>query len=250
MLTEINKVKNDILTFFYKDFKFYFQSKMIYLLVLVYMALCGAITLYATDFIVNTKANMYQFFKFQPGIWALIIPAITMRSWGDEYKQNTLEVILALPVSYVSVVLGKFLASWAIVGVMLLTTMPIWWCVNFLVDLDNLIIWGNYFIVFVMAGSLCAVSFFVASVCFNMLGAFLIALTACSTIISVSFIGLVNKLVPDNAIFMKLTNAFNFSLQYNGMIDGQICLSSILYFLLLIVAALGFSIIAVDYKRN
>ncbi len=247
---EINKVKRDILTFFYKDFKFYFQSKMIYLLLFIYVALCGAITFYASDFFVNTTNNMYQFFKFQPGIWALIIPAITMRLWADEYKQNTLEVILAQPVSYVCVVLGKFLASWTVVGVMLLASMPVWWCVDLLTDTENIIVLGNYFIVFVMSGCLCAISFLVASLCYNVLGAFLVGLVSCSAIISVSFKWLVDKLIPDSAIFMKLTNAFNFSLQYNDMINGQISVSSMLYFVLIIAFALSFSIIAVNYKRN
>ncbi len=243
-------MKKDILTFFYKDLKFYFQSKMIYLLLFIYVALSGSITFYASDFFANTTTNMYQFFKFQPGVWALIIPAITMRLWADEYKQNTLEVILAQPVSYVSVVLGKFLASWAVVGIMLIASMPIWWCVDWLVDTENVIVLGNYFIVFMMSGSLCAISFFVASLCYNVLGAFLIGLVACSAVISVSFKWLVDKLVPDSAIFMKLTNAFNFSLQYNDMINGQINISSMLYFVLIIVFTLSFSIVAVNYKRN
>ena len=223
---------------------------MIYLLLVIYVSLCGAITLYASDFFANTTTNMYQFFKFQPGIWALIIPAITMRLWADEYRQNTLEVILAQPISYICVVLGKFLASWAVVCIMLIASMPIWWCVDLLTGTENLIVWGNYFIVFIMSGSLCAISFFVASICYNVLGAFLIGLVACSAMISVSFKWMVDKLVPDSAVFMKLTNAFNFSLQYNDMINGQISISSVLYFLLIIVFSLSFSIIAVNYKRN
>ena len=243
-------MKKDILTFFYKDFKFYFQTKMMYLLLFIYVALCGSVTFYTSDFFANTTVNMYQFFKFQPGVWALIIPAITMRSWADEYKQNTLEVILAQPVSHVCVVLGKFLASWAVIGIMLVASMPIWWTVDLLTNVEAPIVLGNYFVVFTMSGSLCAISFLVASLCYNVLGAFLVGLITCSAVISVSFKWLVDKLVPDSAIFMKLTNAFNFSLQYNDMISGQINLSSILYFMLIIVFSLVFSIVAVNYKRN
>lgn len=247
---ELNKVKNSILTFFYKDFKFYFQSKMIYLLLFIYVAMCGAITLYASDFFTNTSSNMFQFFRFQPGIFALIIPAVTMRLWADEYKQNTLEVILAQPISYKDIVLGKFFAAWAVVGVMLLASMPFWWTVAVLVDVDNGIILANYFISFLVAGSLCGLSFLVASLCYNMLGAFLLGMVVCSTIISVSFKWIIDKLVPDNAILMNLVNAFNFSMQYNDMINGQISVSSVLYFLLIIVFALVLSVVAVFYKRS
>lgn len=247
---KIGKISKDILTFFYKDFKFYFQSKMIYLLLFIYVAMCAAITCYASDFLLDTSDNMYQFFKFQPGVLALIIPAITMRLWADEYKQNTLEVILAQPVFYKDVVLGKFLASWAVIGVMLIATMPLWWFVDLLVGVDGSIVLANYLVVFLMSGALCAISFLVASLCYNVLGAFLLGLVACSMVISVSFKWLVDKLVPDNAIFMKLVNAFNFSLQYNDLINGQINISSIIYFMLIIAFGLCLSIVAVNYKRN
>ena len=69
----------------------------------------------------------------------------------------------------------------------------------------------NYFVVFLMSGSLCAISFLVASLCYNMIGAFLLGMVACSTVISVSFKWIVDKLIPDNVIFMRLVNAFNFS---------------------------------------
>lgn len=250
MLMEKIKLKKDILTFFYKDFKFYFQSKMIYLLLVIYVAMCGSITLFGGDFFANTNPNFYHFFKFQPGVMALIIPAITMRLWADEYKQNTLEVVLSQPVLYKSIVLGKFLASWAVVGVMLLASMPIWWCVSSFIDMDNRIIFVNYFMVFIMSGSLCALCFFVASLCYNMIGAFLLGCVTCSMVISVSFRWLVDKLVPDNAIFMKVVNAFNFSMQYNDIIAGQINISSILYFGLIIVFGLVLSVVALDYKRS
>lgn len=246
---EINKLKQDILTFFYKDFKFYFQSKMIYLLLIIYVALCTSITLYTTDFFTNTYSNLIQFFKFQPGVMALIIPAVTMRLWADEYKQNTLEVIFSQPIAYRDIVLGKFLAAWAIIGIMLLASMPFWWSVAIFVDTDAMIIWANYFIVFLIAGSLCALSFLVSSLCYNMLGAFLLGMICCSTVISVSFNWLVDKLVPDNAVLMNLANSFNFSLQYNGLINGQISISSLIYFLLIIVFALTLSVFAVKYKR-
>ena len=249
ILKEINKLKKDILTFFYKDFKFYFQSKMIYLLLIVYVALSVSATLYASDFFVNSDINLIQFFRFQPAALALIIPAVVMRLWADEYKQNTLEVVLSQPVVYRDIVLGKFLAAWAVIGVLLLASMPFWWCVALFIDMNNLIVLANYFIVFLVAGSLCALSFLVASLCYNMLGAFLLGLISCSVVISASFKWLVDKLVPDNAVLMNLVNAFNFSVQYNDMIGGQINISSIVYFLIIIVFSLVLSVMAVGCKR-
>jgi ABC-2 type transport system permease protein len=222
---------------------------MIYLLLIIYVALSVSATLYASDFWVNTDANMIQFFRFQPAALALIIPAVVMRLWADEYKQNTLEVILSQSVVYRDIVLGKFLAAWLVVGVLLLATMPFWWIVAFFIDMNNLIVLVNYFIVFWVSGCLCALSFLVASLCYNVLGAFLLGMISCSIFISVSFKWLVDMLIPDNVVLMNLTNAFNFSQQYNDMISGQINISSIVYFLMIAVLSLVLSVVAVRCKR-
>ena len=235
---------------FTKEFNFYFQSKMAYLLFFIYTAMTTSIMFYTSDFYSNTTANFYQFFKLQPGVMAMIIPAITMRLWADEYRNNTLEILLTQPVSYLVIVLGKFFAAWSIVGIMFVFSMGVWGATSFVVEMDSSWILINYALAMLMSGVLCAVSMLVASLCYNMIGAFLLGCVTCSMVISVSFRWLVDKLVPDNAIFMKVVNAFNFSMQYNDIIAGQINISSILYFGLIIVFGLVLSVVALDYKRS
>ena len=161
---------------FYKDFKFYFQSKMIYLIVLIYAALIAGLTFYATDFVAQTDPALRQFFKLQTDILPLFVPALTMRQWADEYKHNTLEILLSQPVSWNAFVWGKFLAAWAVTGIMLVSTFGIWLLSAFYVPLDNSWILWSYVMSFLMAGALCAVCSLVASLCYNALGAFIMAL--------------------------------------------------------------------------
>ena len=234
----------------YKDFKFYYQSKMIYLIVLIYAALIAGLTFYATDFVAQTDPALRQFFKLQTDILPLFVPALTMRLWADEYKHNTLEILLSQPVSWNAFVWGKFLAAWAVTGIMLVSTFGIWLLSAFYVPLDNSWILWSYVMSFLMAGALCAVCSLVASLCYNALGAFIMALGVCCVLVYVRFDSLWENILGEHLIIRNFLGAFDFQKQFFSLIDGQISIAAVSYFVLLIAASLGLSAAAVDYKRN
>ena len=240
----------DVVNCWGKEFKFYFQSKMIYLILFVYATMSAGFVLYVSDFYENTVANMAQFFIYQPGILATIIPVLTMRLWADEYKYNTLELILTQPISIAAVVLGKFLAAWSVAGIMILSSGGIWVMVAFMVNLDNRWIAINYLITFLMAGSLCALASLIAVFCYNAIAAFLGALALCLLTVMANFSYWIEKIIPDNVILNDLVKSFDFKWQFENMIMGQVGVGGGVYFVLLIVAALWTSLIAVEYKRK
>ncbi len=240
----------DVLTCWGKEFRLYFQSRIVYLLLFVYAAMAAVFTLYASDFYNNTAVNLYQFFRFQPGIAAMIVPALTMRLWADEYRHNTLEVLLAQPISYAAIATGKFLAAWSIAGIMLVSSAGFWLIVGVMVPLDNGWIAANYLFTFLMAGSLCAVSAAVSAFCYNVLAAFLSSLAVCIVLAAARFSSWAEKFMPDNLLIMQLSKAFDFGQQYNDLISGQARFAAVAYFVLVIGAALWVNIIAVEYKRS
>ena len=233
-----------------KEFKFYFQSKMIYLAVLVYASISATLTLYGSDFYNVTTINMSQFFLYQPGVLATIVPVLTMRLWADEYKNNTLEVLLSQPISIWSVVGGKFLAAWSVAVIMILSSVGIWIVVSLMVDLDNGWIAINYLITFLVAGSLCALVSAVAAFCYNTFAAFLGAMALCMFVVLVDFSSWIDELLPNNVMLGNLAKSFDFKWQFDNLIAGQIGVAGILYFVIVIAAALWTSLIAVEYKRR
>lgn len=240
----------DVLICWGKEFRLYFQSRIVYLVLFVYAAMSAAFTFYASDFYNNTTVNLYQFFRFQPGIMATIVPALTMRLWADEYRHNTLEVLLSQPVSYAAVAAGKFLAAWSVAGIMLVSSSGFWLITGMMLPLDNGWIIANYLVAFLMTGSLCAVGAAVSAFCYNALAAFLAALVVCMILAMADFSSWAEKLLPDNLLVMQLSKAFDFGQQYNDLISGQVWFAAVAYFVLLIAAALWISIVAVEYKRS
>ena len=241
----------DILFCFDKDFLFYFRNKMFYPILFVYLILSIGFVVYGSDFYNNASINLYQFFNYQPAVLSLIIPALTMRLWSDEFKNNTLEIILSQPMSPVAIILGKFFAVWGIVGIMILLSFCFWGITAFMVSLDNFWVLINYIILILVAGSLCAISAAAAAFCYNTVGAFVAGLALCLITTTSDFSGWIDKLTGGNEIlWMQLAKSFDFARQFDDMIEGQLAISSIVYFILLIVASLIVSFAAVDYKRS
>ena len=239
----------DVFTCWGKDFKFYFQSKMLYFALGFYLIISVLFTFYLSDFYSNTSVNLYQFFAYQPIILALIIPALAMRLWSDEYKYNTWEVLFSQPIQWLSVVLGKFLAIWSIVGIMILSSFLFWGLVSLWINTETLWVVSNFVVTFLMAGSLCALASMMTAFYYNVVSAFLGSISVCLLFVLADLGGLVSKILTNNVMLTKLFSAFDLKKQFEILIMGQLNLSAIIYFLLIIVFALTIERIVIEYKR-
>src|SRR3990172_1797748 len=120
----------NVLTVARKEFKGYFESPIAYIFITAFLLLVNF--LYLWTFFVVGQADMEPFFGIMPFIFLFLVPSITMRLWAEERKMGTLEVLLTLPVREIDVVLGKFLASFVFLLVMLLLTFNIPLLLSFL----------------------------------------------------------------------------------------------------------------------
>src|SRR5262249_42619266 len=99
-----------------REFASYFNSPIAYLVVTVYLILSGAF--FFTQLFLSGQAEMRQFFGMAPLLFFIITPFLTMRLLAEERAQGTLELLLTMPITDWQVVIGKFLASVGLIGVM------------------------------------------------------------------------------------------------------------------------------------
>ena len=59
-------------------------------------------------------ASLDPFFAMAPWVLMFLIPAVTMRSFAEEHRAGTLELLLTRPLTEGQVVLAKFLGAWAV----------------------------------------------------------------------------------------------------------------------------------------
>ena len=92
-----------------RELKSYFTSPVAYIVTCAFLIVSGFM-LFSFFFLAN-RAELREFFVNLPWLYAIFIPALTMRLFSEERGRGTLETLMTLPVSSCDVVLGKFLAS-------------------------------------------------------------------------------------------------------------------------------------------
>ncbi len=123
---------------FKKDFAAYFSGYNAYLIIFSYCLLSFFSALYLGDYFLRETDVMNAYFVMQPSILVLVIPAITMRSWADEIKSGTIELLLTQPVRFSTLVLAKFGAAYVFFLCLVLCSAPFLLITNAFSVLD----WG------------------------------------------------------------------------------------------------------------
>jgi len=165
-----------ILAIFKKEFKSYFVSPIAYVFITVYLVISSF--LFFQTFFINNQADMRGYFQFLPWIFLFFVPAITMRSWAEERKAKTLELLLTWPVSDFEVVAGKFLAAFGFlaVGILLSMTIPITIMIIGKPDLGPIM--GGYLGALLMGGAYLAIGMWISSYTENQIIAFILGVVA------------------------------------------------------------------------
>ncbi len=136
----------------------YFLSPLAYVYLVSFLLLSGSCAIYFGHFFASDNANLWGLFDYQPWIYLLFIPGISMRSWAEEFKSKSIVQILTVPVSVADLVWGKFFASWIFAIIAILLTFPFWITVNILGNPDNTVILVSYLGCFILAGAMLAIS--------------------------------------------------------------------------------------------
>lgn len=214
-----------------KEFKSYFVSPVGYIVIGVYLVVSGWF-LFSTLFL-SKSVSLRDFFNLMPIILAFIIPAVTMKSFSEEYKTGSYEMLGTLPVTTLDITLGKFLASWGFILVMLLPTLFYPLSISTLGNLDGGIVLSGYIGAILLAGAFTAIGTLASTLTNNQIIAFLIGAAICFflTIIQGMVILLPNLIA---GFVQYISTGYHFNNISKGIIDSR----DIVYFLSLMFLAL------------
>ncbi|WP_137390523.1 ABC transporter permease subunit [Rhodoligotrophos defluvii] len=157
----------------------YFATPIAYVFLAIFVALAGVFTFYLGQFFDRGVADLSPFFDYHLWLYLLLVPAIAMRLWAEEWRSGTVELLMTLPVSTTEAVVGKWLAGWIFLGIALLCTVPLWITVNVLGKPDNGVIAAAYLGSFLMAGGFLAIGAAMSAVSRNQVIAFILAAVMC-----------------------------------------------------------------------
>jgi ABC-2 type transport system permease protein len=217
---------------FKKEFKTYFISPIAYIVISVFLIIIG--WMFFSTFFLNRQASLIRFFSLLPVTFAFIIPAVTMRLFSEEINVGSYELLLTLPVSFKEIILGKFLAAVAFVGVMLSPTIVYAISISFLGDLDWGPVIGGYLGALLLGAGFSAIGLLASCLTRNQVVAFIIGMAICfflTLLIDFILFFLPSFLV---GIFQYLSANFHFQNISKGIIDSR----DLLYFIILSFVAL------------
>jgi len=167
---------------FLKEVRVFLSSLIGYVVMAVFLLITG---LFLWVFPGDTNildmgfASMDSLFFVTPWVFIFLIPAITMRSFSEERRTGTIELLLTKPLSEWQIVLAKYGAGLLLVWIALLPTLvyyiTIYQLGNPAGNLDSGGIWGSYLGLFFLASAYVAIGLFCSSLTDNQIIAFLAA---------------------------------------------------------------------------
>lgn len=109
-----------------KEFNSFFASPIGYLVIGVFLVLNGLfLWVFSGQFNIfdNGFADLQPFFELAPWVLLFLIPAVTMRSFSDEQRMGTIELLLTKPLSTIQIVLGKYFGALFLITLALIPTV-------------------------------------------------------------------------------------------------------------------------------
>lgn len=171
---------------FKKEIQSFFTSPIGYLIVGLFLLLNGLfLWVFKGDFNVfdHGFADLGNFFLLAPWIFLFLIPAITMRSFSEEKKMGTLELLFIKPFSIGRIILGKFFGALSLCVIAVLPTLIYVLCITALGitegNYDLGILLGSYFGLLFLMACYVSIGIFCSSLTENQIIAFILAVVIC-----------------------------------------------------------------------
>ena len=171
-----------MLTLLRKEISSFLSSLVGYIVITVFLLINGLfLWVFQGDFnILNFGyASLDGMFMIAPFVFLFLVPAITMRSFAEEKRTGTIELILTKPLTEFRIVMAKFLAGLILVIISLLPTLIYVFSVYQLGlpkgNLDMGGIWGSYIGLIFLAASFVAIGMFASAISENQIVSFIIA---------------------------------------------------------------------------
>lgn len=175
-------------------------------------------------------ATLDKFFEIAPWILLLLIPAITMRSFADEFRGGTYEILQTRPLTRWQMIGGKYMASMIIVILAILPTLVYVYTIRELSTggIDSGGIAGSYIGLFLLAAVFAAIGTWCSSLTPNAVVAFLLSAFSCFLVYS-AFTAISNLTVFERGLgyYVEL---LGIDAHYKSISRGVIDSRDILYF--------------------
>jgi len=211
-----------------KELLSYLTAPAFYGAAVFFLAFSAVWLFHVGGFFTMNVASMRPYFAVFPLVFVLVIPMLTMKSWAEERKTGSIELLLTLPFSEWDLVLGKFLSVYTLLAMMIALTIPVPLTLLPMGNFDAGVIVSEYFGVLLLGASAVALGLLLSSLSKNQAGSFL------GTAVVLLFTVLIGTLTFNLDLphwLRELINFFSLPFHFESFSRGLLDSRGIVYYL-------------------
>ncbi len=224
----------------------YFDSLTAVIMIVLFLGFSGFFTwISGSDIFFIGQASLRPFFGIAYWTLFFFIPALTMRTFAEENKSGTIEMLLTKPVSDRQVILGKYFATLILITISLVLTLPYVITVSKIGNLDAGGTFCGYLALLLISAAYASIGLFTSSITSNQIVAFLSAL----------FIGLFFHIIFQiiaggmKGFLGQIVNYFSITFHFESLARGVLDSKDVVYFASIIFMGLFLTEVSLS-KRN
>jgi ABC-2 type transport system permease protein len=171
---------------FIKEIKVFLNSLIGYFVIGVFLTLTGLfLWIFPMSYNVFDRgfADVNGLFGLAPIVFLLLVPAITMRSFAEEKRVGTIELLLTMPISYTQIILSKYFASLVLVVISILPTFIYFLSIYFLGypkgNIDFGAMWGSYIGLVFLGATFASIGIFCSLLTDSQIVSFILSMLIC-----------------------------------------------------------------------
>lgn len=228
---------------FKRELKAYFTSPLGYVFLAIFYAFSGLFFYIFSLSVGSTDISSVFLMMFI--VLMVFVPLLTMRLLSEDKKQKTDQLILTAPVSLLSIVMGKFLAAYAIFAIGV-AVMPVYgFAMSTFATVSWLPIWGNTVGLLLLGGIFVSIGLFISSLTENQMiaaiGGFFINLM-------ILLMNTLKSALP-NGFLQDVLSSISVYSRYSEITSGIFSLSSLIFFVSVIFIFLFLTVRVLEKRR-
>ncbi len=233
-----------MLAIYKREMRSYFTGIIGYVFLVLFLAIGGG--LFCLTTLYSMSASPSSFFTYMLIFCAVVLPLLTMKSFSDERKAKTEQLLLTAPVRLTSMVFGKFFAAMTMfAGSLFITSL------NFLIlyryaTVKTAQIIGCFVALILVGMTFISIGLFVSSLTENQLSA---AVGTMAIILLFLGVGIINSLLPSSFWLRYVFDCVSIFSRFQAFINGYFDLSSVFYYISVSAVFIYLTVRVYDRRR-
>lgn len=241
-----------MISIFIKEVNEFLNSLIAYVVIGVFLIGIGLLmwVFPDTNILDYGYASLEPLFSFGPYVFMFLIPAITMKSFAEEKRTGTIELLQTLPFTDAQIILGKFFAGFFLVFFSVMPTIIYYYSVselgNPVGNLDTPGIIGSYIGLVLLGGVFTSIGVLSSALTGNQIVSFILAAFLCFFFYSgIDSIASINVWADWSYIISEIGIMAHYTSISRGLLD----LKDIVYFVSLIAVMLLFTQLIIGSRK-